>query len=210
LLRNLGLNIKFKGKSKFRGYKYNYNHVIVKHNGGFIKTQFKRDLLNVDKGPFLRGSNHVKLIYLNGFYEFIRNDTVHNVSKMDYLALFCGLLPVSFNLERLNNMYLCEAGYSCSQEQLREYSVDNISGKFDEGNLQLLLTKVNFNISRLSLPSRVPFPGKSDMQEAKVKLGTHPGVISRRVFSYVKPKKGFGIVNKEHLTKYTVNMLMEI
>jgi hypothetical protein len=139
------------------------------------------------KGPFYNDSPTAFFLGRLPFNYWRGRTVVFPMSYVNILAWYLKIVPdeVRKSIGSVDGIFCALPSYVNSFLTLSKFSRYN---KGYSGNFKRKLLDVNQSLHRLHLPINVPKATAEDIVHAKVTLGTHPGIITRKIASRVIAK----------------------
>lgn len=153
-----------------------------------------------DKGPFYKTSKYARFLGHTRFHYWRGRSVIFPMAYQNIIAWYLDIIPQSVKdaYRSIDGIYCALPSYVNSFLTLSRFSKDNegFIGKIDEK-----LLRVDRHLHRLKLPTEIPAACKEDVYYAKVTLGTHPGIATRKIAERVMSRTNSTIkrITKTHL-----------
>lgn len=160
-------------------------------------------------GPFLKGSKYSMFLGNSKAYYWRGRSVIFPMSYCNIIAWYLSIIPEKFREDwvSVDSAFCANPSYINSFLTLTGFSKDNEGYR---GYVPRKLLNVDRYLDRLMLPTNIPPAEKSDVYYAKVTLGTHPGIITRKLAERVQRKNTRKVkrVSKSNLLIWVVNDLL--
>lgn len=192
-----------------KGYVENSFHIQMSR-GYCNVTPVQRDDASKlhEYGPFYRNSPTCVYTGRQRMHYWQGRTVFFPITYMNAIAWFLNIFPKSFTdkISDFNKLFCALPSYVNSFTTLTKFSHFN-EGFSGEVNYKLL--NVDEHLKRLKLPKDIPMAVKDDIFNAKVTLGTHPGITTRKLADRVQSKGMSKVkkVTKTNLLCWVVNDL---